>query len=148
MTEKVAVLVPAFALRKVEPNPCNKRLAREALRICESLVKDGYHPVPVVVPVPVADGSSCRGTGAWLQGSSGPSVLTHPSATLLVAEGFLLSRKRFIIRITTRYALAKAKRPSRSVIHRLRIPKLLETGRGTRANNSNQRFSNKLNENY
>ena len=48
MTEKVAVLVPAFALRKVEPNPCNKRLAREALRICESLVKDGYHPVLVV----------------------------------------------------------------------------------------------------
>jgi hypothetical protein len=38
----VAVLVASFSLREVEPNPCNVRLAEEAVRICDDLVAAGH----------------------------------------------------------------------------------------------------------
>lgn len=45
--EVVAVLVASFSLREEEPNPCNVRLAKEAIRICDELVAEGYMPLLV-----------------------------------------------------------------------------------------------------
>lgn len=47
MTTRVLVMVPSFSLRDDEPNPCNVRLAEEALRICYELFNIGYVPVLV-----------------------------------------------------------------------------------------------------
>lgn len=49
MTEKVGVLVPAFGLREVEPNPCNIKLAEEALRQANSLMDRKKHCEVVLV---------------------------------------------------------------------------------------------------
>jgi len=48
MTRVVGVLVPAFSLREQEPNPCNVRLAEEALRICYELIDADILPLLVV----------------------------------------------------------------------------------------------------
>lgn len=44
----VAVLGASFSLREIEPNPCNIKIAKEAVRICEKLTKQGHIPVLVV----------------------------------------------------------------------------------------------------
>lgn len=44
----IGVVVPAFALREVEPNPCNVRLAEETVRIVDELKKQGHDIVLVV----------------------------------------------------------------------------------------------------
>lgn len=44
----VAVLGAAFSLREKEPNPCNVRLAVEAVRICVELKAQGHTPILVV----------------------------------------------------------------------------------------------------
>jgi len=41
----VGVLAASFSLRENEPNPCNVRLAEEAIRICKELIEQGHTPV-------------------------------------------------------------------------------------------------------
>lgn len=41
----VAVLGASFSLREDEPNPCNIRIAKEAIRICRKLTRQGHTPV-------------------------------------------------------------------------------------------------------
>ncbi len=47
MTRVIGVVVPSFSLREREPNPCNVRLADEAIRISGRLIARGYLPLVV-----------------------------------------------------------------------------------------------------
>lgn len=73
----VLVVAPSFSLREDEPNPCNAKLAEEAMRICEQLLRDGHQ----IILVPqwevglalrrhgtikeYASTAECVGAGAW-----------------------------------------------------------------------------------
>ncbi len=41
----VGILAASFSLREEEPNPCNVKLADEAVRIYRELIKEGHQPV-------------------------------------------------------------------------------------------------------